>query len=62
MFLVANLGVGFVVFIHETFLFSKLRPELRKCVLVRDDEDDGYASSECLVFRTLEDAFNDPLY
>ena len=42
-------------------LFSKLRPELRKCVLVRDDEDDGYASSECLVFRTLEDAFNDPL-
>ena len=42
-------------------LFSKLRPELRKCVLVRDDEDDGYASSECLVFRTLEDAFDDPL-
>ena len=42
-------------------LFSKLRPELRKCVLVRDDEDDGYVSSECLVFRTLEDAFDDPL-
>ena len=42
-------------------LFAKLRPELRKCVLVRDDEDDGYASSECLVFRTLEDAFDDPL-
>ena len=40
-------------------LFSKLRPELRKCVLVRDDEDEGYVSSECLVFRTLEDAFND---
>ena len=42
-------------------LFSKLRPELRKCVLIRDDEDDGYVSSECLVFRTLEDAFDDPL-
>ncbi len=42
-------------------LFSKLRPELRKCVLVRDDEDDGYVSSECLVFRTLKDAFGDPL-
>ncbi|MDE0684728.1 MAG: hypothetical protein OXI63_17545, partial [Candidatus Poribacteria bacterium] len=42
-------------------LFSKLRPELRKCVLVRDDEEDGYVSSECLVFCTLEDAFNDPL-
>ena len=42
-------------------LFSKLRPELRKCILVRDDEDDGYVSSECLVFCTLEDASNDPL-
>lgn len=43
------------------FLFSKLRPELRKCVLVRDDENDGYVSSECLVFCTLEDACADPL-
>ena len=42
-------------------LFSKLRPELRKCILVRDDEDDGYVSSECLVFRTLEDACDDPV-
>ncbi len=42
-------------------LFSKLRPELRKCVLVRDDENDGYVSSECLVFCTLEDACADPL-
>ena len=31
-------------------LFSKLRPELRKVVLVREDEDEGYVSSECLVF------------
>ena len=44
----------------KDILFSKLRPELRKCILVRD-EDDGYVSSECLVFRTLEDALNDSL-
>ena len=42
-------------------LFSKLRPELRKCVLIREDEDEGYASSECLVFCTLADAMHDPL-
>ncbi|MBI1926531.1 N-6 DNA methylase [Candidatus Poribacteria bacterium] len=41
-------------------LFSKLRPELRKCVLIRDDEDEGFASSECLVFCTLTDAMRDP--
>ncbi len=42
-------------------LFSKLRPELRKCVLIRADEDEGFASSECLVFCTLADAIRDPL-
>jgi len=42
-------------------LFSKLRPELRKCVLIRDDEDEGFASSECLVFCTRENAMRDPL-
>ena len=42
-------------------LFSKLRPELRKCVLIREDEDEGFASSECLVFCTLADAMHDPL-
>lgn len=31
-------------------LFSKLRPELRKCVLIPDGEDDGFVSSECFVF------------
>ena len=41
-------------------LFSKLRPELRKCVLIRSDEDESYASSECLVFCTLERAIHDP--
>lgn len=41
-------------------LFSKLRPELRKCALIRDDEDEGFASSECLVFCTLENAMRDP--
>ena len=36
-------------------LFSKLRPELRKCVLIRAAEDEGYVSSECLVFCPLEE-------
>ena len=56
-----QLKSGVRPFHPRDILFSKLRPELRKCVLVRDDEDDGYVSSECLVFRTLEDAFDDPL-
>lgn len=42
-------------------LFSKLRPELRKCILIRDGEDEGYVSSECLVFCTLEKALQDPM-
>ena len=41
-------------------LFSKLRPELRKCILIQEDEDDGFVSSECLVFCTIEKAMNDP--
>ena len=57
----SQLKSGVRRFYTRDILFSKLRPELRKCVLVRDDEDDGYVSSECLVFRTLEDAFDDPL-
>jgi type I restriction enzyme M protein len=40
-------------------LFSKLHPELRKCVLIPDHEDEGFASSECLVFCTLESAMRD---
>jgi excisionase family DNA binding protein len=31
-------------------LFSKMRPNLRKCVVINHD-DDGYCSSECVVFR-----------
>lgn len=31
-------------------LFSKMRPNLRKCVVVNHEED-GYCSSECVVFR-----------
>ncbi len=41
-------------------LFSKLRPELRKCVLIRDNENEGFASSECLIFCTRERAIDDP--
>lgn len=41
-------------------LFAKLRPELRKCILIPDNEDEGFASSECLVFCTLENARRDP--
>ncbi len=44
----------------KDILFSKLQPELRKCVLVREGEDEGYVSSECLVLRTVEDALEDP--
>ena len=40
-------------------LFSKLRPELRKCVLLNSTEEDGYASSECFVFRTITSAIDD---
>ena len=40
-------------------LFSKLRPELRKCILLKALEEDGYASSECFVFRTISTASND---
>ena len=57
----SQLKSGVRRFHPRDILFSKLRPELRKCVLVRDDEDEGYVSSECLVFCTLEDAFDDPL-
>lgn len=39
-------------------LFSRLRPELRKSVLITE-EDEGYASSECLVLRTLASALQD---
>jgi len=41
-------------------VFAKLRPELRKCVFVPDDEDDAYASSECLVLRALDRLADDP--
>lgn len=34
-------------------LFSKLRPELRKCVLI-DDQEEGCVSSECFVFRPID--------
>ncbi|MCA2666153.1 MAG: N-6 DNA methylase [Pseudanabaena sp. M114S2SP2A07QC] len=40
-------------------LFSKLRPELRKCILLEALEEDGYASSECFVFRTISTSSND---
>jgi type I restriction-modification system DNA methylase subunit len=41
-------------------IFAKLRPELRKCVFIADDEDDAYASSECLVLRVLDRLADDP--
>lgn len=40
-------------------LFSKLRPELRKCIFIDDQEDEGFTSSECLVFRGLDRAADD---
>ncbi len=42
------------IFKGGDILFSKLRPELRKVVLVPDSEEDGYVSSECFVFRALD--------
>lgn len=35
-------------------LFSKLRPELRKVILIKDEESEGYVSSECIVMTPLE--------
>lgn len=40
-------------------LFSKLRPELRKCVFIEDQELDGYTSSENIVIRALDRAVYD---
>jgi restriction endonuclease S subunit len=47
------------LFRSEDILFSRLRPELSKSALIRGDEDEGYASSECMVFCTLETAMHD---
>jgi type I restriction-modification system DNA methylase subunit len=47
------------LFRSKDILFSKLRPELRKVVLIREDDDEGYASSECLVLCTVENARGD---
>ena len=35
----------------NTVIFSKLRPELRKVVYINPDEEQGYASSECYIFK-----------
>lgn len=35
----------------DTILFSKLRPELRKVVYIPQDEESGFVSSECFVFK-----------
>lgn len=40
-------------------LFSRMRPELRKSVLISKTEAEGYASSECLVLCPLETARHD---
>jgi len=48
------------LFRPKDILFAKMRPELRKCVLIQTDEDDGFASSECLILSTVENALNDP--
>ncbi len=39
-------------------LFSKMRPNLRKCVAVTHD-DNGYCSSECVVFRPNKEIINE---
>jgi type I restriction enzyme M protein len=35
----------------NTVIFSKLRPELRKVVYINQDEEQGFASSECYIFK-----------
>jgi len=40
-------------------LFSKMRPGLRKCVLIDEDEETGYVSSECYVMRSPSTAIHD---
>jgi hypothetical protein len=48
------------VFRGGDIVFAKLRPELRKCAFIKDEEDDGYASSECVVLRALDRLPGDP--
>jgi hypothetical protein len=38
----------------ETVIFSKLRPELRKVIYIPSNEEGGFVSSECFVFKTKE--------
>lgn len=35
----------------ESVIFAKLRPELRKVVFIPSDEEAGFASSECFIFK-----------
>jgi len=39
------------VFEPNTVIFSKLRPELRKVVYINAEEEQGFASSECYIFK-----------
>ncbi len=42
-------------FVSGDILFAKMRPELRKVCLIRDDIDNGFASPECLVLTPRTD-------
>jgi type I restriction enzyme M protein len=35
----------------ESVIFAKLRPELRKVVFIPSEEEPGFASSECFIFK-----------
>lgn len=39
------------VFHPETVVFAKLRPDLRKVIFIPKEEESGFVSSECYVFR-----------
>jgi tRNA1(Val) A37 N6-methylase TrmN6 len=50
-----NLKSAVRLFRAGDIIFSKLRPELRKCSLIGGSEDDGHVSSECFVFTPRQD-------
>jgi restriction endonuclease S subunit len=53
-----NIKSAVKLFKAGDIIFSKLRPELRKSVLIQQNEEEGYVSSECFVFSCANEASN----
>lgn len=48
------------VFRGGDIIFPRLRPELRKIVLIADNEEEGFVSSECVVLRGADRLSGEP--